>query len=114
MNRFLFHLFLGLLVKRSAFALGFLFLLWVLEAILGASLNDTSLSFISSYTPLNSMFNLISEPITRLDIIKSGAKTLNVDIVSDHSVKLKYIITVLVWTALFVVGSYKLLKKRDL
>ena len=56
-------MFLGLLVKRSAFALGFLFLLWVLEAILGASLNDTSLSFISSYTPLNSMFNCKSEQI---------------------------------------------------
>ena len=107
-------MFLGLLVKRSAFALGFLFLLWIAEAILGASIDETMVSFISDYTPLNSMFNLISEPITRLDIIRSGAKTLNVDIVSDYRVKITNILTVLAWTALFVFGSYKLLKKRDL
>jgi len=107
-------MFLGLLVKRSAFALGFLLLLWILELILGASIDEYWFSFISDYTPLNSMWGLIEEPFTRFDAVKTAAKTLEADIVSDYKVKLSNIITVLAWTAVFVFGSYKLLKKRDL
>ncbi|MBS3738033.1 ABC transporter permease [Mesohalobacter halotolerans] len=107
-------LFLGLLVKRSAFALGFLFLLWIVEGIIGASLHDTKFDFISDYTPLNAMWRLIPEPITRLDIINSAAKQLNAEIMQDYSVSIFTIITVLAWTFLCVFGAYRLLKKRDL
>jgi ABC-type transport system involved in multi-copper enzyme maturation permease subunit len=107
-------LFLGLLVKRSAFALGFLFLLWIVETILTASLNDTSFDFISDFTPLMSMWNLIPEPISRLDIVTSGAKALDVDINMDYSVSWVSVITVLVWTFIFVYSAFALLKKRDL
>jgi hypothetical protein len=107
-------MFLGLLVKRSAFALGFLLLLFIMELIIGASLNDTYFAFISDYTPLNAMSGLIEEPFSRFDAVKTAAKTLEADILSDYSVKLTNIITVLVWTGVFVFGSYKLLKKRDL
>lgn len=107
-------LFLGLLVKRSAFALGFLFLLWIVESIIGASIHETSVSFISDYFPLNAMYGLIPEPISRLDIINSAAKQLNADIIKDYSVNLVNIVAVLVWTFLFIFGSYTLIKKRDL
>ena len=107
-------LFLGLLVKRSAFALGFLFLLFILESIIGASLNETSASFIYNYLPLNAMYGLIHEPISRLDIISSAAKQLDADIIADYSVSIINVITVLIWSFLFIFGSYTLLKKRDL
>jgi ABC-type transport system involved in multi-copper enzyme maturation permease subunit len=107
-------MFLGLFVKRSAFALGFLLLLFITELIIGASLNETFFSFISDYTPLNAMSGLIEEPFSRFDAVKTAAKTLEADIISDYRVKLSSIITVLAWTAVFVFGSYKLLKKRDL
>ena len=102
-------MFLGLLVKRSAFALGFLFLLFIAELIVAHYI-----PFIGDFTPLNAMWGLIQEPFTRFDAVQTAAKTLEADIISDYTVKLKYIITVLAWTALFVFGSYKLLKKRDL
>ena len=107
-------LFLGLLVKRSAFALGFLFLLWIVEGIVGASINETSVSFLSDFFPLSSMYGLIPEPISRLDIINSAAKQLNAEINRDYSVSIANIITVLVWTFIFIFGSFTLLKKRDL
>ncbi len=107
-------MFLGLLVKRSAFALGFLLLLWILELILAASISDYWYSFISDYTPLNSMWGLIEEPFTRFDAVKTAAKTLEADIISDYRVKLSNIVTVLAWTSVFVFSSYKLLKARDL
>jgi ABC-type transport system involved in multi-copper enzyme maturation permease subunit len=107
-------LFLGLLVKRSAFALGFLFLLWIIEGITVGSLKDTSFEFITDYTPLMSMWGLIPEPITRLDIINSAAKQLNAELLRDYSVSWVNIITVLIWTGVFIYGAYGLLKKRDL
>jgi ABC-type transport system involved in multi-copper enzyme maturation permease subunit len=107
-------LFLGLLVKRSAFALGFLFLLWIIEGISLASLKDTNFDFIGDFTPLMSMWGLIPEPITRLDVINSAAKQLNAELMRDYSVSWVNIITVLVWTFLFIYGAYALLKKRDL
>ncbi len=107
-------LFLGLLVKRSAFALGFLFLLWIIEGISLASLRDTSFEFIGDFTPLMSMWGLIPEPITRLDVINSAAKQLNAELLRDYSVSWVNVVTVLIWTALFIYGAYALLKKRDL
>ncbi|MGX1025090.1 ABC transporter permease [Psychroflexus sp. MBR-150] len=107
-------LFLGLLIKRSAFALGFLFVLWIFEGIFSAIVSKTSFDFISDYTPLNAMWNLIPEPITKLDIINSAAKQLNTEIMQDYSVSIVSVITVLAWTFLCVFGSYRLLKKRDL
>ncbi len=107
-------LFLGLLVKRSAFALGFLFLLWIIELILMGNLRGTSYSFISDYTPLNAMWGLIPEPFTRLDAISTAAKTLEADIASDYSVSIVNVIVVLIWTFLFIYGAFALLKKRDL
>ncbi len=102
-------MFLGLLVKRSAFALGFLLLLFISELIIGHYI-----PLIENFTPLNAMWGLIEEPFTRFDAVQTAAKTLDADILSDYSVKFTNIITVLAWTALFVFGSYKLLKKRDL
>ena len=117
---FSFCLFLGIFVKRSAFAIGFLFVWNILEGIAKGVLNfkifpksDTA-SQIMQFFPLESMSNLIVEPFTRLSAIKNIQTAIGDNDVKDYSVHFSAIIIVLVWTAIFMFLSYKLLKKRDL
>ena len=117
---FAFCMFLGVLVKRSAFALGFLFIWWILENIVygvmewkifkGMEVADK----IAQFFPLHSMSNLVKEPFSRLNFIQSAAAQLDSAIVKDYGVHWYQILIVLVWTALFVYGSLALLKRRDL
>jgi len=117
---FSFCLFLGILVKRSAFALGFLLLWSIVEGIFFSILkwslfkNSEIAESISRFFPLQSMSNLIFNPIRRLSIIKNVEQELNVFNELNYSVSYFQVIIVLVWTFLFVYWSYKLLKKRDL
>ena len=109
-------MFLGILVKRSAFALGFLFLIWVFEGLIRLFINfqAKSLDFLKQFLPLESMSNLIVEPITKLDVVTTAANQLSAEFDGDYSVPISAIVIVLVWTAIFVFGSYKLLQIRDL
>lgn len=117
---FSFCMFLGILVKRSAFALGFLFVWWIFESIVIGVLrfqiigDSAKTAVITQFFPLESMANLVKQPITRLNVIQSAANQLQTDITSDYAVHWYQIIIVLAWTAIFVWGSLKLLKKRDL
>lgn len=117
---FSFCLFLGILVKRSAFALGFLLVLYFFEGIVYGLLRwlvfNTSepADKILAFFPLHSMSNLIVEPITRLSVIKSIGTQIGVQNIKDYSVHFTSILIVLVWTVIFMLMSYKLLKKRDL
>lgn len=114
---FSFCLFLGVLVKRSAFALGFLAIWSISEGIIFALLKwklfkDTDIAEnISQFFPLESMANLIKEPFTRLGGIKSA---LGDTFDKDYSIQPLNIIIVLIWTALFIYWSYLILKRRDL
>jgi ABC-type transport system involved in multi-copper enzyme maturation permease subunit len=118
---FSFCLFLGILVKRSAFALGFLLVWNILEAIVRGLLtfevfpnSDTAEKF-TQFLPLESMSNLIVEPFSRLSVIKTMQKTISgADNFKDYDVHFSSILIVLVWTAIFMFASYKLLKRRDL
>jgi hypothetical protein len=70
---------------------------------------------IMQFFPLESMSNLIIEPFSRLSVIKNIQNAIGgAGNVKDYSVHFTSIIIVLVWTAIFVFLSYKLLKKRDL
>ena len=60
------------------------------------------------------MSNLIVEPFSRLNVIKSIGKQVGVAGFKDYSVHFTGIIIVLAWTVIFMLISYKLLKKRDL
>jgi ABC-type transport system involved in multi-copper enzyme maturation permease subunit len=117
---FSFCLFLGILVKRSAFALGFLLVWSIAEAFVRGLLNfkifpeSTIDEKITQFFPLESMSNLIIEPFSRLSVIKSIGNQLGVNDVKDYSVDYFAMLIVLVWTFLFVFFSYKLLKNRDL
>ena len=117
---FSFCLFLGVLVKRSAFALGFLFVWWIVENILYAFLNfkvfkGTDIADkIIQFFPLEAMSNLINRPFERLDFIQTAANQLKADINIDYAVHWYEVLIVLVWIFLFIYGTYALLKKRDL
>lgn len=108
-------LFLGMLVKRSAFALAFLFVLfiveWILFGILAWKFDKHIAERIQNFFPLKSMYKLIDEPFQRITMSKFPDK---VNLVYDYGVHTHEIIIVLAWTSIFVFLSYKLLKRRDL
>ncbi|WP_373056796.1 ABC transporter permease [Zunongwangia sp. H14] len=117
---FAFCMFLGILVKRSAFALGFLFIWWILESIVYGVLkwkifrdSDTA-DQIARFFPLESMANLIKEPITRLNAVQAAASQIGSAFEKDYGVHWYQLLIVIIWTAIFVFLSYKLLQKRDL
>ena len=117
---FSFCLFLGVLVKRSAFAIGFLFVWNIIEGIANGILTfkvfpkSSTASQITQFFPLESMSNLIVEPITRLSVIKNIQTAVGDTNVKDYSVHFSSIFIVLVWTTLFIFLTYKIIKKRDL
>lgn len=116
---FSFGLFLGILVKRSAFAIGAMIVWYIIEWLIFALLGwkivswDTAQS-IKNLLPLEAMQNLIKEPGSRLGAVKSIANQLGENITKDYAVQFTEVLIVLLWTAIFVYLSYKLLKKRDL
>jgi ABC-2 type transport system permease protein len=66
------------------------------------------------FFPLRSIGNLITEPFTRLSAIQNIADQLGEGFTKDYGVSFLNITVVLVWSALFIWGSYSLLKGRDL
>ncbi len=119
MGFFSFCLFLGILVKRSAFALGFLILWQVFEGFARGMMRwklfdgDTT-DAVMGFFPLNSMWNLIKEPFTRLEAVQTVADQVGENIELNYHVHWYEILIVLGWTAIFIYLSYALLKKRDL
>jgi ABC-2 type transport system permease protein len=110
---FSFCLFLGILVKRSAFAIGFLFIWYIFEKILMHMIDIPQK--VADFLPLESMYNLIKEPITRFNAFKSIESQLSGSTaLRDYSVHWYSIIIVLIWTSIFIYLSYIILKKRDL
>ena len=108
-------LFFGMLVKRSAFALAFLFILYILEwiifGLMAWKMGGNLAEKIQNFFPLKSMYKLIDQPFQRVAMTKFPDKG---ELVYDYAVHGHEIIIVLGWTALFVFLSYRLLKKRDL
>lgn len=114
---FSFGLFLGILVKRSAFAVGAMLVWAMIEGFAKGMLYwkfDTMVANVMQFFPLEAMSNLIKEPFTRLGAVKTVAKQVGEDLSKDFSVQPKDLVIVLVWTAIFIYASYVLLKKRDL
>jgi ABC-type transport system involved in multi-copper enzyme maturation permease subunit len=117
---FAFCMFLGILVKRSAFALGFLFIWWIFESILYGVLNwklfrDSDIAEnILQFFPLASMSNLVVEPFSRLNFIQTAATQIGSEFEKDYGVHWYQLLIVIAWTVLFLFLSYRLLKKRDL
>lgn len=117
---FSFCLFAGILVRRSAFAIGFILVWSIVENIIYGLMrwqifsDSTIADKIASFFPLESMSNLIVEPFSRLSMIKSIGAQIGVQNTKDYSVHWYSILIVILWTGFFVIMSFKLLQKRDL
>lgn len=114
---FSFGLFLGILIKRSAFAVGAM-LVWVMfegltKLILYWKLRP-NVDDIMQFFPLEAMSNLINQPWSRLSAVKAVAEQVGEDLNYDYAVHWYEFVIVLAWTAIFIFLSYRLLKKRDL
>ena len=117
---FSFGLFLGMLIKRSAFAVGAM-LIWFIAETIGYNILKWNVfrgtdvaDQIFQFAPLKAMWNLIDEPFSRLNAVKSLASQIGEDISTDYGIHLFEILIVLGWTFLFIYASYYLLKIRDL
>jgi len=117
---FAFCMFLGILVKRSAFALGFLVIWFIFEGILYAVLNfkvfkGTDIATnIMQFFPLESMSNLVVEPFSRLKAVQAAASQIGGELTKDYEIHWYQLLIVIVWIVIFIYLSLALLKKRDL
>ncbi len=119
---FSFLMFLSILFRKSIFVfLGF-FLFWLTEKILigiesfGVMRNVNELErakilntkiFYTDYLPLESMSNLIPNPLIRTNM----AKLLGMQFKFEYP--WASVIVCLMWSIIFIVGSYWILKKKD-
>lgn len=109
-------LLLGMLLRKSAFALGFLFILYIVEWLIYWGVYEITESTNAAWQvwnrlPLGSMYKLIDQPFQRIIMTKYPDK---IDLTYDYAVHWHEILTVMAWTGIFVFLSYRLLKKRDL
>jgi ABC-2 type transport system permease protein len=119
---FCFCLFAGILVKRSAFALGFVFVWYIFEGILNLiarlvdKLYDTSIyDWLLHILPLNAMSNLIKQPFTKIDLVESTFNQISISEVDfQYDIEWVDILSVCIWSTLFIYWAYALLKRRDL
>ncbi|MEE2801570.1 MAG: ABC transporter permease [Bacteroidota bacterium] len=120
---FTFCLFAGILVKRGAFALGLVFVYYIFESIINAVAKglDTYYDwniydgYLVHILPLNAMSNLIKQPFTKIDLVKSTTSQIPIKgLEFTYDIEWLDVISVLIWSGLFVYWSFALLKRRDL
>lgn len=116
-------LFFGILVKRSAFAVGAMVVWFFMENIFkgylfwnfkNAENTSEKVDSIMQFLPFESMSNLIKEPFTRLGAVRSVANQIGETFSKSYAVEFSTIVIASVWTFIFIYLSFALLKKRDL
>jgi ABC-type transport system involved in multi-copper enzyme maturation permease subunit len=116
-------LFFGILVKRSAFAVGGMVVWFFAESIFKGYLfwtfkssENTSekVDTVMQFLPFEAMSNLIKEPFSRLGAVRSVATQIGETFTKTYEVEFFTIAIVSVWTFIFTYLSFTLLKKRDL
>ena len=116
-------LFFGILVKRSAFAVGAMVVWLIIESMFkgylfwtfrGADKTTESVDAIMQFLPLESISNLIKEPFSRLGAVRSVASQIGENFTKSYDVHFSSILIVCFWSFIFIYLSYALLKKRDL
>ena len=111
-------LFFGMLLKRSAFALGFMIIMFFVEFFsylyVGSQFTYELAEKIYAFAPFGSMWQLIHEPFSRLSAVQSIGDQIGENLRADYSIYWYQILIVLVWVGIYVYSSYKLLEKRDL
>jgi len=119
---FCFLMFLSILLRKSIFVFLAFFVLWIGEWVLGMIETFSKIHglkgpqrnevlqndfFFSKLFPLESMSSLIPNPILRLDMAKA------IGLKYEFTYPTESLIACLVWCAIFIFGSYLILKKRD-
>jgi ABC-2 type transport system permease protein len=123
---FSFCLFAGILIRRSAFALGFIFVWFIAEQIIRGVVWNTvfrgqgrgeGIDTFMGFFPLESISNLLVEPVSRFNAIKAIGTQLDTNnefFNKDYYMHWNQAAIVIAWTAFFMYMSYRILKKRDL
>ena len=119
---FCFCLFAGLLIKRSAFALGFIGVWWIVEGVLNLVARGldykydlNTFEWLSHILPFNAISNLIKNPTGRIDLIKNTVNQIDNNLLDfSYNIEWPDVVSVCIWSLLFIYWSYALLKKRDL
>lgn len=116
---FSFCLFAGILVKRSAFALGFTIVWYLAEGLLYGLMrwklfNQEIADNVKQFFPLAAISNLLINPSERFKAVRSIQANMGVTSQVDYSLHWTNIAIVTVWSGLFIYASYYILKKRDL
>ncbi len=109
-------LFMAVLIKRSAFALGAMVVTAFVELIIYENLqwnwaNEEIATNVMMFAPFTALYNLINQPIQRIIMISSPDK---MNLAYDYAVHWYEIVIIIAWTTLYLCASYWLLKKRDL
>jgi ABC-2 type transport system permease protein len=118
-----FLFFITVLLKRVVFVFLSVFIWWIIEIILlvieysskvvekfdnqGNRITEKPFLF-TDYLPLNSMSNLIEEPFQRIRLVSqlTGGSF-------EYSIPYGAIIASIIYSTLFIVGSYWLVKRKD-
>lgn len=119
---FCFLMFLSVLLRKSVFVFLAFFVFWIMESILIGVESFTRLQgltqqqrldvaqnsfFFTKLLPLESMSSLIPNPLIRLNLAKMmGLKY-------EFTYPTESLIACIVWSVIFIFGSYWILKKRD-
>ena len=120
---FSFGLFLGILVKRSAFAIGAMVVWLIIESMFkgflywqfqSAEKTGETVDSIMQFLPLEAMANLIKEPFSNLGAVRSAANAMGEMFTKSYAVEFTTVLIVCFWTFTFIYLSYRLLLKRDL
>lgn len=112
-----FGIFAAILLRRSALALGFMGIWWIVEGFLRLLFRrffgETG-SSIGSMLPLQSMSNVISQPFQRIKIIQNTSEQLGQQIKFLHGVHYFPLLQSVLWILFFIFLSYQILRNRDL
>lgn len=112
-----FGVFSAILLRRSALALGFMGIWWIVEGILRLLLRKTlgnTGEIIGNMLPMQSMNAVISQPFQRITFIQSASEQLGQQIEFIHGVHYLPMLQSTLWILVFSYFSYRILRSRDL
>ena len=116
MGFFSFGLFLSMLIRRSGFLIGTVMIWYIAEnfvLFVLPKIYHYKTTYLYYLLPLKAM-DLIKEPFTRTSIAQQIINQTPFDLKRDYTVQWDFVLAAVVWSALFIWGSYVLLKKKDL
>ncbi len=111
-------IFMAMVVKRSAFALGAMFVWYIVEKIIFVisviNFSEKTTNTIGYFFPFSAMEKIIPPPFLRMKAIQDMSTQMGQEIVHNFDIRTASVFSGIIWTGIFIYGSYLLLKKRDL